>query len=80
MIFQKVTVVDFQRRKSEIPDVVYNAVRDLWRERELGNDTHYVYVDAYYGVDELSVHERIIYDWMLDNDLVPEETLLHWWW
>lgn len=81
---KQVTVLDVQW--SNIPEDVYEEVRRLWRDRELGNDYCYISWDEedFYTTDDPENMFGDEYKYPLIAKYLRErgvkECLIHYWW
>lgn len=90
MVFQdidpikQVTIFDVQW--SNAPENVVDAVRDLWRARELGNDYYYVPFDVEETLNDIEdgdygddhAYLKTICDYLTSRDI--DKCLIHFWW
>lgn len=78
---KQVTVLDVQW--SNIPEPVYEAVREYWRAAGLGNDYYYSSFNVQETLDDfeeygLDSYNKVISDYLTSRGV--EECLLHFWW
>lgn len=80
--FEKAYILDAQDIRKDHEDV-YDEIRKIWADKELGNDVFYSYVDAVDTEDFLEFEEQYPATAKYIREHCPEPEIgvyLHFWW
>jgi hypothetical protein len=77
---KKVTLIDTVADRDIIPSSAMEDIREMWVDREFGNDHYYarIYLDDLDDPDECEGYENL-YEWLRSLNLDTDILIRFWW-